>query len=476
MNTSLSELSALELAALIKRRKLSPVELMTYCIDRAHQLQPILNCFITICSDLALKEARRAEVALMKGEDGGILHGIPFTVKDIVHTKDVATSFGALPLKDFVPNDDAVAVARLRGAGAILLGKTTTPEFGSKCLTDSPLFGKTSNPWKLSRSCGGSSGGAAVAVAAGIAPLAVATDGGGSTRIPAACTGVVGIKQSLGLIPHSQAQDLFGNQTYVTPMTRHVEDTALMLDVMGGQHACDPWSSGYNPSNFSTNLASMASLRGTRIIAWSVPPGRPFSAAAAEVFEASLNRLSNLGASIELVDGKGMDIEPIWRTINHTVWRTRFADLAARFGPDLSDTFHRQLALAEDISAMAYQQAMFERSRLFLSVQAMFERCDFLAMPTVSRSALSIDHDLFSGIDIDGKHFDELRANWFPNTMPFNMTGHPAISLPCGFDHEGMPIGLQVVGPLRADQQLLKLSSLFERASGLLDQRPPLSG
>ena len=122
MNTSLSELSALELAALIKRRKLSPVELMTYCIDRAHQLQPILNCFITICSDLALKEARRAEVALMKGEDGGILHGIPFTVKDIVHTKDVATSFGALPLKDFVPNDDAVAVARLREAGAMLLG------------------------------------------------------------------------------------------------------------------------------------------------------------------------------------------------------------------------------------------------------------------------------------------------------------------------------------------------------------------
>lgn len=199
MNTSLSELSALELAALIKRRKLSPVELMTYCIDRAHQLQPILNCFITICSDLALKEARRAEVALMKGEDGGILHGIPFTVKDIVHTKDVATSFGALPLKDFVPNDDAVAVARLRGAGAILLGKTTTPEFGSKCLTDSPLFGKTSNPWKLSRSCGGSSGGAAVAVAAGIAPLAVATDGEGRRAFRPPAPGLSGSSKVLDL-------------------------------------------------------------------------------------------------------------------------------------------------------------------------------------------------------------------------------------------------------------------------------------
>ena len=169
----------------------------------------------------------------MAGEPVDLLHGIPFTVKDIVNTKGVRTTFGALPYKDNVPDQDAVAVARLRAQGAILIGKTTTPEFGSKCFTDSPLFGRTRNAWSAARSSGGSSGGAAVA--SGIAPLAVATDGGGSTRIPAACNGVVGLKQSIGMIPQSQVQDAFGNQTYVTPTTRTVADTALMMQAMAGR-------------------------------------------------------------------------------------------------------------------------------------------------------------------------------------------------------------------------------------------------
>jgi len=472
MHTALSEFSAVELSALIKQRTISPLELVRHSIERAHKLQPTLNCFITICSERAIKEARLAEQALLKGETLGALHGVPFTVKDIVHTEAVVTSFGAVPLKDFVPSEDAVAVARLRRAGAILIGKTTTPEFGSKCLTDSPLFGKTANPWQLGRTSGGSSGGAAVAVAAGIAPIAIATDGGGSTRIPAACNGVVGIKQSLGLVPHSQAQDLFSNQTYVTPMTRTVADTALMLDLMGGEHPCDPWSNGFEKPDLFRTIRNMTSLRGKRIMAWAAPPERPLAAETRQLFELALLRLSDLGAVIEPAEGNGMDIEPIWRTINHTVWRTRFAALAARYGQDLSDTFHRQLALAKDLSAVAYQEAMFERTKLFLRVQAMFGSVDFLAMPTISRSALSIDHDLFSGIDIDGQHYDELRANWFPNTMPFNMTGHPAISLPCGFDQDGMPLGLQLVGPLRGDRELLQVAALFEMATGLLNQRP----
>ncbi len=169
-----------------------------------------------------MAQAKDAERRIMSGEPLRILEGIPFTVKDIVNTKGVRTTFGAVPYKDNVPDHDAVAVARLRAAGAILIGKTTTPEFGTKCLTDSPLFGRTRNAWSRAASSGGSSGGAAVAVASGIAPLAVATDGGGSTRIPAACNGVVGLKQSNGVIPHSQVQDAFGNQTYVTPMTRTV--------------------------------------------------------------------------------------------------------------------------------------------------------------------------------------------------------------------------------------------------------------
>src|SRR5467141_2454420 len=219
----------------------------------------------------------------------------PSPQKDIVNTKAVRTTFGAIPYADNVPDHDAVAVARLRAAGAILIGKTTTPEFGTKCLTDSPLFGRTRNAWSGGHSSGGSSGGAAVAVASGIAPLAVATDGGGSTRIPAACNGVVGLKQSNGVIPHSQVQDAFGNQSYVTPMTRSVADTALMMQAMSGEDASDPWSMGCPQWNFVEGSAPNGDLRGRKIAFCLAPLGRPVAADVVAAFKVALARLEALG-------------------------------------------------------------------------------------------------------------------------------------------------------------------------------------
>src|SRR5438094_3368360 len=220
-----------------------------------------------------MAEAKKAEREVMAGGPLGLLHGIPYTVKDLVNTRGVRTTFGAIPYRDNVPDHDAVAVARLHAAGGILIGKTTTPEFGTKCLTDSPLFGRTRNAWSAERSSGGSSGGAAVAVASGLAPLAIATDGGGSTRIPAACNGVVGLKQSNGVIPHSQALDAFGNQTYVTPTTRTVADTALMLQAMAGADASDPWSIGVAVPDFVDRAVPRGDLRGRKILFCQSPPG-----------------------------------------------------------------------------------------------------------------------------------------------------------------------------------------------------------
>jgi aspartyl-tRNA(Asn)/glutamyl-tRNA(Gln) amidotransferase subunit A len=377
-----------------------------------------------------------------------------------------------VPYKDNVPSEDAVAVSRLRAQGAILIGKTTTPEFGSKCLTDSPLFGRTRNAWSAAHSSGGSSGGAAVAVASGIAPLAIATDGGGSTRIPAACNGVVGLKQSIGMIPHSQVQDAFGNQTYVTPTTRTVADTALMMQAMAGEDACDPWSIGIPVPDFVDRAVPRGDLRGLRILFCLSPPGRPVSADVDAAFKASLDRLATLGAELEEFSGDGFDIEPIWRAINHTVWRSRFAKLAADRKDELSDTFHKQLALAANISGVDYQRAMFDRTALFHRVQSMFDGADLLAMPTLTRTALPIDQDLFGAIEIDGQSFDNLRPHWFPWTMPFNMTGHPAISLPCGFDRDGLPVGIQLVGRFRADADLLRIAALFEASQDLLGRWP----
>lgn len=465
-------LPATELRARIARKEISPVEVTAAVLARAERLQPELNCFITLCGDQAMAQAKVAERQIMAGERLGVLHGIPFTVKDIVNTKGVRTTFGAVPYKDNEPEHDAVAVARLRAQGAILIGKTTTPEFGSKCLTDSPLFGRTRNAWDARRSSGGSSGGAAVAVASGIAPLAIATDGGGSTRIPAACNGVVGIKQSNGVIPHSQVQDAFGNQTYVTPTTRTVADTALMMQAMAGEDASDPWSIGVPVPDYLGGAAPRGDLKGKTVLFCLSPPGRPVTADVAANFTASLQRLADLGAELEEFSGDGFDIEPIWRAINHTVWRTRFEKLAADHPSDLSATFLKQLALAAKVSGVDYQQAMFDRTALFRRVQALLARGDYLAMPTLTRTALPIDQDLFGSIEIDGQSFDSVRPHWFPWTMLFNMTGHPAISIPSGFGRDGLPIGLHLVGRFRHDADLLRVSALFEQASDLLGRWP----
>ena len=243
--------SAAELAEAIRTKRLSPVEVMQATLARAERSQPVLNAFITLCPERAMTEARAAEAAVMRGEALGPLHGVPLHVKDLVPTEGVRTTWGSRIFTDHVPQQDAAVVARLRAAGAILFGKTTTPEFGQKPLTESPLFGSTRNPWNATRTCGGSSGGAAAAVAAGIGPIGVATDGGGSTRIPAACNGLVGFKQGLGVVPQEWAQDGFGNISYVTPMTRTVLDTALMLDAMAGPHPADPLTVGRPQPGFA---------------------------------------------------------------------------------------------------------------------------------------------------------------------------------------------------------------------------------
>jgi len=458
----------------IARREVSPVEVTQAVLDRAARLQPVLNCFITLSPEQAMAEAREAEQAVMRGDSLGLLHGIPYAVKDLVNTRGMRTTFGSLLFTDNVPNHDAVAVARLRRQGGILIGKTTTPEFGAKCLTDAPLFGTTRNAWSATRSSGGSSGGAAVAVAAGIAPIGIASDGGGSTRIPAACNGVVGLKQSNGVIPHSQVQDAYGNLTYVTPMTRTVADTALMLQAMAGGHESDPWSIGLSVPDYVAAASAGNDLRGRRILYCLAPPGRPVAADVAAAFGQALQCLATLGAELQEMPGDGFDIEPIWRVINHSTWRARFSAMAADHPDKLSPSLLRQLELAAEFSGVDYQQAMFARTALFRQVQSLLRDHDFIAMPTTSRTALPIGQDLFAPIEIDGASYADLRPNWFPWTMPFNLTGHPAISLPNGFASDGLPVGIQFVGRFRAESDLLQMANRFEAVRNFLGDWPAL--
>ncbi|WP_421998376.1 amidase [Reyranella sp.] len=472
--SDLTRLPASVLREQIAAKKVSPVELTDAVLARADALQPVLNCFVTLVPEQARAAARAAEDAVMKGQPLGLLHGIPFAAKDLVNTKGVRTTFGSLHHEDNVPREDAVSAARVKAAGGILFGKTTTPEFGHKSLTDAPLFGRTRNAWSAARTSGGSSGGAAVAVAAGIGPIGIATDGGGSTRIPAAANGMVGLKQSNGVIPHSQVADAFGNYTYVTPMTRTVMDTALMLQAMAGPHPSDPWSIGVQPQDYLAAAHPEGDLAGRRIL-YSATLGNTLVARDVRAaFEAALGRLRALGAELVELDGALPDMEPIWKVINHTTWRARFDELVRRPDNRLSSSLVRQVKMAADWSGADYQKAMFQRTNLFRKMQDWFETADYLVTPTLSRTALPIDQDLFDPIDIDGVEAGELRANWFPYTMPFNITGHPALSLCCGYDREGLPIGLQIVGRFRDEASVLRAAALYEASESWLDRWPDL--
>ena len=470
----LSYLPAAVLAPLIKRREVSPVEVVRSAIARIERSQPILNAFITVCAEEALTAARVAEQALMSGVPLGVLHGVPFSAKDLIKTRGVRTTYGSLIFENYVPEVDATTITRLQAAGAILIGKTTTPEFGQKGLTEAPLFGRTRNAWKADRTCGGSSGGAAVAVAAGLGAIAVASDGGGSTRIPAACNAVVGFKQSLGVVPNDSAQDAFGNISYITPMTRTVMDTALMLDVMAGPHSSDPHSLNRPQHHYVEAARAEGDLRSLKV-AWRPLLGN--KVVAAEVLSACTSAVgvfSELGGEVFEVPDDFESAEPLWMIVNGSY-------RLAQYGHHLNDHRHRmdptlvaQLDRASGYSAQELYQAIFLRTRLYRLVQSWFERADIVVTPTLSRTALPLDQDFFAPIEIDGKSTDTMRRAWYPYTLPFNMTGNPAVSIPCGWGGDGLPIGLQLVGRLGADAELLRAAALFEKARPWAQRRPPL--
>jgi len=311
-------------------------------------------------------------------------------------------------------------------------------------------------------------------VAAGIGPIGIATDGGGSTRIPASANGMVGLKQNLGTIPHSQVADAFGNYTYVTPMTRTVMDTALMLQAMAGPHPSDPWSIGITPQDYLAAARAEGDLKGKRIL-WSATLGNKVVAKDVRAaFERAIVRFRDLGAELVDLTEELPDMESVWKVINHTTWRARFDDMIRRDGERMSPSLVRQVAMAMDWTGANYQRAMFQRADMFRMVQRWFESADYLVTPTLSRTALPIDQDQFEPIRIDGIEVGELRRNFFPYTMPFNITGHPALTQCCGYDSEGLPIGLQIVGRFRDDASVLRAAALYEASEDWLSRWPDL--
>lgn len=469
--------SAADLAEAIRTRRLSPVEAMRATLDRAERSQPVLNAFVTLCADRALEEARAAEAAVMRGEALGPLHGVPLHVKDLVPTAGLRTTWGSRIFADHVPEHDAAVVARLRAAGAILFGKTTTPEFGQKPLTESPLFGTTRNPWDRGRTCGGSSGGAAAAVAAGIGPIGVATDGGGSTRIPAACNGLVGFKQGLGVVPQEWAQDGFGNISYITPMTRTVLDTALMLDAMAGPHPADPLTVGRPQPGFAEAVRrAPARLEGTRIAFRMRLGNQRVAADVLRLCAEALQAMAGLGARVAETEAAFENPEAIWFVVNGSYRMAQYGHHLAQHRAIMDPVFVRQMDRVASYSAQELYQGIFQRTTLYRAVQAWFEEADIVAMPTLSRTALPIDQDFFGPITIDNEAVPNLRAAWYPYTMPFNLTGNPAVSLPVGLAGDGLPLAIQLVARPGEDARLLQVAAALEQARPWAHLRPEVAG
>lgn len=463
MNIDLCYMPATELAARIRARSLSPVEIVEAVFERIRAVNPALNAFCTLTEEAARGEARAAEAAVVRGDRLGPLHGVPVSVKDLVITRGVRTMRGSRIYERAVPDEDAPSVARLKAAGAIMLGKTSTPEFGWKGTTESPATGVSVNPWDLSRTPGGSSGGAGAAVAAGLGPLAIGTDGGGSIRIPASFCGVFGLKPTFGRVaayPPSAVALL----SHVGPMARTVRDAALMLSCMAGPDARDPYSL---PEPMTDLVAACdAGVRGLRV-AWS--PTLGFARVDAEVAErtASAARVfeRELGCAVEQFDRPFDDplpfFEVMWVSGLGAFVQPYLAEWADQMDPGLVDMARRigGLSAADLAGALAMRMAFWRTS------QAMFERFDLLLTPAMPVAAFKIGQP--------PRMTDRVPwAAWTPFTYPFNITGQPAASVPCGFTSDGLPVGLQIVGRRFEDALVLRAAAAFEAARPWADARP----
>jgi aspartyl-tRNA(Asn)/glutamyl-tRNA(Gln) amidotransferase subunit A len=448
-------LSATALVEHYRRKMLSPVEVTEALLRRLDWVEPEINAFVLVARESALDEARAAEVRWAKGAPKGLLDGVPVTIKDLFLTKGWPTLRGSTLVKREQPwLEDAPPVARLREHGAVLLGKTTMPEFGWKALGDSPLTGMTRNPWSLARTPGGSSAGAAAALAAGIGPLALGTDGGGSIRIPCAFCGLPGLKPSFGRVPHYPAS-VFGLVAHTGPMARDVADLALLLNVITGADDRDPYALPPERRDWTQGIED--GVEGLRV-AFSPTLGyaRVDDEVAAAV-AAAAQRFAELGAEVEIVDKVFDDPGQAWLTL----WQAGAAKAMSAYSAEERRRIDPGLEQAAQqgarLSAIDYLGADLARNALS-HVMAVFHRCyDLLLTPSVPVPALE------TGALLADPATQKEWIDWAPFSYPFNLTRQPAASVPCGLTRMGLPIGLQIVGRIHDDALVLRAARAFER-------------
>jgi aspartyl-tRNA(Asn)/glutamyl-tRNA(Gln) amidotransferase subunit A len=464
MNGIANGRSAIELTKAIANKEISPVELMKETLDQAEALESKLNCFATYTPEIAMRQAKLAEQAVMDGAPLGLLHGLPVSVKDLISVKDIRFSSGSRALANNIGLYDAPSVERLFKSGGCLIGKTTTSEFGCKAVGDSPLTGITCNPWNLSKTPGGSSAGAAASIAAGITTIALGTDGGGSIRIPASLTGIFGIKAQFGRVPIFPVAAT-PTLAHVGPLARTVRDAALLLKAISGFDRRDPFSLSESVPDFLA--ACDKPIKGMRI-AWSKTLGyASVDKEVAEILEKAVKIFEDLGCDV-------IEIDSIFESDPIELWMSEFY---AGVGVRLKNTLRDQRELLDPAVANVLDNALsqtseeyysnvFKRYELREKVRVFFEGFDLLLTPATPCAAFN------TGLNTPPNLIDRNIVSWVYYTYPFNLTGQPSATIPAGFTQAGLPVGLQLVSKINSETDIFRAASAFEAVQPWIDCYP----
>jgi amidase len=468
-NQEICFLTATELTQRIRTKELSASEVMEAHLRQIERVNPRVNAIVTFLPEQALEQARAADDALARGKEIGPLHGLPVAHKDLVPTKGIRTTLGSLAFKDFIPQEDGLIVERLKNAGAIMVGKTNTPEFGAGSQTYNEVFGETLNPYDISRTCGGSSGGAAVALACGMIPIADGSDMGGSLRNPASFCNVVGFRPSPGRVPTWPSFAGWFTFSVEGPMARTVPDIALMLSTIAGPDPRSPIAISEPGSLFTQPLKR--NFKGVRV-AWSRNlGGLPVDPRVTGAIEAQRHVFENLGCLIEEGEPDFSDADGIFK-----IWRAWYfalvlSELLETQRDKIKDSVIWNIEEGMKLSGPQTAEAERKRTELYQHVRQFMQTREFLILPVSQVPPFDVKQRYIE--EINGEKM-ETYIDWMKSCYYITTTGFPAISVPCGFTTDGLPVGVQIVGRHQDDLGVLQLAYAFEQASGFWKQKPPV--
>jgi amidase len=458
------DLSAVELAARIRRKDLSAREVMTAHLTRIERVNPKVNAIVTLVADRAMADAQRADEQTARGGQLGVLHGLPVAHKDLVDTAGIRTTRGSRIFQNNVPTRDAPIVARLRAAGAITCGKTNLPEFGSGSQTFNAVFGATRNPYDLTKTCGGSSGGAAVALACGMVPIADGTDTGGSLRNPAAFCNVVGLRPSPGRVPR---QGSWLPLSVSGPMARTVADVALFLSAMAGPDRHNPLWLEEDGARFRAPLDR--DFKGVRVAWWKGLGGVPFEPEIRLIVDANRRVLQDLGCTIDDAEPDFAGVDQAFSTLRYCDNYTQYSDYVRQHPEWVKDTIKYEVAQAERMTGADVGRALSRQAKLYDDSRAFFERYDYFVLPVTQVAPFDVTTEyptVVAGQPM-ANYIDWMRSCWYVTVM-----AAPAMSVPAGFTAAGLPVGIQIVGRHRDEWSVLQLAHAFEQATKHGARRP----